>query len=173
MLNSIKKLIPPLVLLLVLGGGYYFWNRTQTSDLPTGFASGNGRIEATEVDISALTGGRIAEITAAEGDFVKAGDMLVQMDVVQMNAQKRQAEAQLRRAQIGVETAGALVAQAEAQERAEDLARGACSRALLHGRDDTVSETRPRARLQRAPPQRLRSRTVSCRLRAPRHRIAR
>ena len=76
MLNSIKKLIPPLVLLLVLGGGYYFWNRTQTSDLPTGFASGNGRIEATEVDISALTGGRIAEITAAEGDFVKAGDML-------------------------------------------------------------------------------------------------
>ena len=118
MLNSIKKLIPPLVLLLVLGGGYYFWNRAQTTELPTGFASGNGRIEATEVDISALTGGRIAEITAAEGDFVKTGDVLVQMDVVQLKAQKRQAEAQLRRAQIGVETAGALVAQAEAQERA-------------------------------------------------------
>ncbi len=118
MLNSIKKLIPLLVLLLVLGGGYYLWNRAQTPDLPTGFASGNGRIEATEIDISALTGGRIAEITAAEGDFVKTGDVLVQMDVVQMNAQKRQAEAQLRRAQIGVETAGALVAQAKAQERA-------------------------------------------------------
>ena len=118
MLNSIKKLIPPLVLLLVLGGGYYFWNRAQTTELPTGFASGNGRIEATEVDISALTGGRIAEITAAEGDFVKTGDVLVQMDVVQLKAQKRQAEAQVRRAQIGVETAGALVAQAEAQERA-------------------------------------------------------
>ena len=118
MSNSIKKLILSLALLLVLGGGYYLWSRAQTSDLPTGFASGNGRIEATEVDVSALTGGRIAEITAAEGDFVKAGDVLVQMDVVQMNAQKRQAEAQLRRAQIGVETAGALVAQAKAQERA-------------------------------------------------------
>lgn len=118
MLNLIKKLAIPLVLLLVLAGGYYLWSRAQTSDLPDGFASGNGRIEATEVDISALTGGRIAEITAAEGDFVKTGDLLVQMDVVQMNAQKRQAEAQLRRAQIGVDTAGALVAQAEAQERA-------------------------------------------------------
>ena len=122
MLNSIKKLIPPLVLLLVLGGGYYFWNRAQTTELPTGFASGNGRIVASEVDISALPGGRIAEITAAEGDFVKTGDVLVQMDVVQLKAQKRQAEAQLRRAQIGVETAGALVAQAEAQERAAQAA---------------------------------------------------
>ena len=35
-----------------------------------------------------------------------------------MNAQKRQAEAQLRRAEIAVETAAAFVAQAEAQERA-------------------------------------------------------
>ena len=50
--------------------------------------------------------------------MVSAGDVLVQMDVVQLNAQKRQAEAQLARAEIGVETARALVAQAEAQERA-------------------------------------------------------
>ncbi|MCZ7676273.1 MAG: biotin/lipoyl-binding protein [Roseovarius sp.] len=57
-------------------------------------------------------------MTAAEGDFVKQGDVLVQMDVVQLNAQRRQAEAQLRRAEIGVQTAGALVVQAEAQERA-------------------------------------------------------
>jgi HlyD family secretion protein len=78
----------------------------------------NGRIEATEIDIAALTGGRVAEITAAEGDFVSAGDILVQMDILQLEAQKRQAEAELRRAEIGMQTAEALVTEAEAQERA-------------------------------------------------------
>ncbi|WP_043869734.1 HlyD family secretion protein [Celeribacter indicus] len=94
------------------------WDRMNASTLPEGIAAANGRIEATEIDISALTGGRIAEISAAEGDFVTAGDTLVQMDIVQLNAQKREAEAQLRRAEIGVKTAEALVTQAEAQERA-------------------------------------------------------
>lgn len=82
----------------------------------------NGRIEATEIDIAALTGGSIADIAAAEGQVVNAGDVLVQMDVVQLNAQKRQAEAQLRRASIAIETAKAMVAQAEAQERAAEAA---------------------------------------------------
>lgn len=101
-------------------GGYYAWKSAQASALPVGIASGNGRIEATEIDISALTGGRIASIRPAEGDFVKAGDVLVQMDIVQLNAQKRQAEAQLRRAEISVEAAKAVVTQAEAQQRAAE-----------------------------------------------------
>ncbi|WP_313349421.1 biotin/lipoyl-binding protein, partial [Paracoccus sp. (in: a-proteobacteria)] len=112
------KLVIAVVLLIVAIGGYFAWNRLNAPALPAGIVSANGRIEATEVDISALTGGRIASITAAEGDSVKTGDVLVQMDVVQLNAQKRQAEAQLSRAGIGVETATALVVQAEAQERA-------------------------------------------------------
>ena len=101
---NIKKIAPVIVLAAALAG-YYGWRTVQTPDLPQGIASGNGRIEATEIDVAALTGGRIAKITATEGEFVKAGDVLVQMDVVQLNAQKRQAEAQLRRAEIGVETA--------------------------------------------------------------------
>ena len=112
----------PLIAVAAAALGYLGWSQNQPAGLPAGIAASNGRIEATEIDVSALTGGRIAEITAAEGDFVKAGDVLVQMDVVQLNAQKRQAEAQLRRARIGVDTAGALVAQAEAQERAAQAA---------------------------------------------------
>lgn len=115
--SNIRKFAPLIILVAGLAG-YFGWTRLQAPDLPDGFAAANGRIEATEIDIAALTGGRIAEITAAEGDFVKQGDVLVQMDVVQLNAQRRQAEAQLRRAEIGVQTAGALVVQAEAQERA-------------------------------------------------------
>ena len=107
------------VLLLALGiGGYLAWSALSEPGLPAGIAASNGRIEATEIDISALSGGRIAEIRAAEGDFVRAGDVLVQMDVVQLTAQRRQAEAQLHRAEIGVETAGSLVTQAEAQRDA-------------------------------------------------------
>ncbi|MFC7704616.1 HlyD family secretion protein [Plastorhodobacter daqingensis] len=113
-----SKALLPLVLLLGAALAYLAWQSLQTGGLPAGFAQGNGRIEATEIDVAALTGGRIARITAKEGSFVHAGDVLVQMDVVQLNAQKRQAEAQLRRARIGVETATALVTQAEAQERA-------------------------------------------------------
>lgn len=111
--------------IIVLGGlalaaaiGWFAWDRLQPAGLPAGFAAANGRIEATEIDIAALTGGRIARIVPAEGDFVTSGTLLAQMDIVQLSAQKRQAEAQLRRAEISVETAGALVAQAEAQERA-------------------------------------------------------
>lgn len=112
------KYVLPVILALAGVAGYIAWDRLNTPSLPEGVVGANGRIEATEIDIAALTGGRIAEIAAAEGDFVKAGDVLVQMDVVQLNAQKRQAQAQLRRAEIAVDTAGALVAQAEAQERA-------------------------------------------------------
>ena len=94
---TLKRILIALVLLALLGvGAAYGWRTMQGNRLPAGFASGNGRIEATEIDISALTGGRIASIRPAEGDFVKAGDVLVQMDIVQLNAQMRQAEAQLR-----------------------------------------------------------------------------
>jgi HlyD family secretion protein len=118
---SPKYVVPALVVLAVLAG-VLIWNLRDPSALPDGIAAANGRLEATEIDISALTGGRIAEITAAEGDFVKAGDILVQMDIDQLNAQKRQAEAQFRRAEIGVSTAEALVAQAKAQQRAAGAA---------------------------------------------------
>ncbi|MYM56873.1 HlyD family secretion protein [Thalassovita mangrovi] len=117
----------------IAAAGYFLWGRIGTSDVAEGIAYGNGRIEATEIDISALAGGRISEILPQEGDFVKAGDVLVQMDITLLTAQKRQAEAQLKRAQIGIETAKALVAQAEAQERAAaalvDQARAAADAA--------------------------------------------
>ncbi|MDK3020417.1 MULTISPECIES: HlyD family secretion protein [Rhodobacterales] len=122
MKKSNKKYLLAALVALAGAVGYLVWTEMRDPGLPTGLAAANGRIEATEFDISALTGGRIASILPAEGDFVHTGDVLVQMDVVQLNAQKRQAEAQLRRAEIGVETAKALVAQAEAQKRAAEAA---------------------------------------------------
>jgi HlyD family secretion protein len=105
--------------LIVLGAaGYYAWQRSKDGQLPEGIASGNGRIEAVEIDVSTKAAGRIKEILVGEGDFVKAGQVLARMDTAQLEAQRRQAEAQLQRATIGVETAGSLVTQREAEKTA-------------------------------------------------------
>ncbi|KAH2823828.1 hypothetical protein KXV85_001399, partial [Aspergillus fumigatus] len=66
------------------------------------------RIEAVEIDIATKTPGRIREILVNEGDFVSAGQVLARMDTEQLQAQRRQAEAQLQRTLMNVETAKSL-----------------------------------------------------------------
>ncbi|MEI5681783.1 HlyD family efflux transporter periplasmic adaptor subunit [Mesorhizobium sp. CCNWLW179-1] len=99
-------------------GGYYVWQQARNGTLPEGIASGNGRIEAVEIDISAKSPGRIKEILAGEGDFVKAGDVLARMETAQLQAQRRQAEAQLHRAHIAIDTANSLITQRQAERTA-------------------------------------------------------
>jgi HlyD family secretion protein len=105
-------------LAVLAAGGYYAWQESYDGALPQGLASGNGRIEAVEIDVSAKSPGRIREIFVDEGDFVKAGDVLARMDTTQLEAQRRQAEAQLQRAKIGVDTANTLIVQREAERTA-------------------------------------------------------
>ncbi len=106
--------------ILLAGGGYYYWQHRDANTLPPGFARGNGRIEAVEIDIATKTPGRIREILVNEGDFVSAGQVLARMDTEQLQAQRRQAEAQLQRATINVETAKSLVNQREAERKAAE-----------------------------------------------------
>ncbi|TAJ85972.1 HlyD family efflux transporter periplasmic adaptor subunit [Reyranella sp.] len=109
----------PLILVVILGGAaYYAWDRFGDHGLPAGIAGGNGRIEAIEIDISAKIPGRVKEILVNEGDFVTAGQVLARMDTEQLQAQRRQAEAQLQRAIINVDTAKSFVAQREAERTA-------------------------------------------------------
>lgn len=120
MAKPARSVLTLLVVLLLAAAAYAVWQSTRTRPLPEGIASGNGRIEATEVDVAALAGGRITAILASEGQTVKAGDVLVEMDTDQLKAQERQAEAALRRARIGVDTAGSGVDQAIAQRAAAE-----------------------------------------------------
>ena len=99
-------------------GGFVLRDRLFPRDLVEGIASGNGRIEAVEGDIAARSPGRIREILVDEGDRVAAGQVLVRMDTDPLMAQRREAEAQLKRAEIGVETAEAQVAQRRAESQA-------------------------------------------------------
>lgn len=83
-----------------------------------GIASGNGRIEAVEIDLAARTPGRLKEVLVREGDYVEAGQLVARMDIEQLEAGRREAEAQLTRARIGIETAQSLVAQRQAEKNA-------------------------------------------------------
>lgn len=103
---------------LLATGAYFLWQRQHRTDLPTGIASGNGRIEAVEIDVSTRAAGRIRDILVDEGDFVTAGQVLARMDTDQLEAQRRQAEAERRRATISVEAAKSLVVQRQAERTA-------------------------------------------------------
>lgn len=112
-----RWLLTALALVLALAG-YYAWQKFGGRDLPDGIASGNGRIEAVEIDVSTKAPGRIREILVNEGDFVTAGQVLARMDTDQLEAQRRQAAAQVHRAVVSVDTAKSLVTQREAERTA-------------------------------------------------------
>ena len=83
--------------------------------LPPGFALGNGRIEATQIDIATKLPGRIKEVLVSEGDFVEAGQVVARMDTQVLEAELRQAEAQVNQARNAVDMARAVVAQRESE----------------------------------------------------------
>lgn len=104
--------------LVLAAAAYLIWQSLTNGGLPEGFAGGNGRIEAVEIDIAAKLPGRVQEILVDEGDFVAAGQVLVMMDTAALAAQLRQAEAQLQQALIGVDSARSQVRQRQAERAA-------------------------------------------------------
>lgn len=140
MSSNRRRILLIAAIAILAGGGYYAWKTLSPGGLPEGIAGGNGRIEATEIDISTRTAGRIREILVREGDFVEAGQVLARMDTAQLEADRRQAEAQLRRAVIGVDTARSLLTQREAEHRAA-IAVVAQRRAELDAADKRLARS--------------------------------
>ena len=104
------------LLLAVLGG--LGWRMFAGKDREIGLASGNGRIEAVEIDIAAKTAGRIKAILVKEGDYVTAGQIVARMDTETLAAQHREAEAYLRKAESGVQTVQSQVVQRRSEKAA-------------------------------------------------------
>jgi HlyD family secretion protein len=106
-----------LTAVIVVGVAAYFgWKWLQPAKLPEGFASSNGRIEATEVDIATKIAGRILDELVDEGNFVKAGDIVAHMDVATLEAQRREAVAKLGMAKSAVDAARSTLAQRESEK---------------------------------------------------------
>jgi HlyD family secretion protein len=107
--------------LVVLGGvALSAWQRYAANNESSALVSGNGRIEAIEIDIAARTPGRIKEILVREGDFVTAGQVVVRVDTEVLEAQRRQAEAQLQQAKSAIATAQSQLVQRGSEKAAAE-----------------------------------------------------
>tara|TARA_Y100001949_G_scaffold169754_1_gene170092 strand:+ start:59980 stop:61056 length:1077 start_codon:yes stop_codon:yes gene_type:complete len=107
------KVLAAVAVIAVIGA--LLWSELRPSGLGEGFASGNGRIEATEIDVATKSPGRVLEILADEGDFVQPGQVLARMDTDVLQAQLNQARAQVRQGENAILTAEAMVAQRESE----------------------------------------------------------
>ena len=97
-----------LMVLLMAAGGFGYW-KSMHDRLPEGLYVGNGRLEATEVQIASKTPGRLAEVLVDEGDKVTKGQLLARMDTRTLEAQRNQAEAEVLRARENLSAAQANV----------------------------------------------------------------
>ena len=102
-----------------------WWFNFRTKPLE-GFAMGNGRLEATEVDIATKFHGRVKEILFNEGDNVKLGQVVAQMNTATLEAQLAEAQANVISAEKQHNNAVAVVAQRKSEC---DLARKNLTRA--------------------------------------------
>ena len=100
-----KWLIITTGLLILVIVGVVFWQKFGANGRDNGLVSGNGRIEAVEIDVAAKSPGRVKDILVREGELVTAGQVVAIMDTEVLEAQLRQAEAQLQQAQSSVATA--------------------------------------------------------------------
>jgi multidrug efflux pump subunit AcrA (membrane-fusion protein) len=121
----------------VIGGGYGYYSsqnpavltqlQVQLGLLSQAEVSGellvSGYIEADETNVAAETKGRITQISADEGDFVQAGQVLVVLDTALLDAEMQQAEAR-------IATARANLAKVKAGVRAEEIAKAAAAVAV-------------------------------------------
>ncbi|MEL7557761.1 HlyD family secretion protein [Stutzerimonas chloritidismutans] len=111
--RAILKVLAAVAVIAVIGA--LLWSELRPSGLGEGFASGNGRIEATEIDVATKSPGRVLEILVDEGDFVQPGQVLARMDTDVLQAQLNQARAQVRQGENAILTAEAMVAQRESE----------------------------------------------------------
>lgn len=105
-----NKIIAAGALAALAALAWYSWRQLQDDGLGDAFVSGNGRIEATEVDVATKFPGRVTDILVREGDFVQAGQVLANMQVDTLQAQHAEAQAMHQEAQQAIAAALAQVA---------------------------------------------------------------
>lgn len=125
--------------IVVALGAALIWMTRAPGDPPDGFAKTNGRIEAERVDIATKFAGRLKTVLVKEGDLVKVGQVLAELDTAELEAQLHEAEASKAQAEQQLAQAVALVAQREAELK---LATVQLDRSLeLVGKGFTPQET--------------------------------
>lgn len=141
-----------LALLVVLGmgtGGYLWYQRWQQMQVPAGFAVGNGRLEAIEVDVATKIAGRLSTLAPHEGDLLSAGVVIGEIDAADLRAQWQAAQASTRQAEQAIREAEAGMAGASSQlqladktlHRTQVLAQRKFLSAAVVDRDQTLRQS--------------------------------
>ena len=136
-----KRLVP-LALLVAIAGGYVAYRR-HLSHRPFEWA---GTVEARAIAVGSRGGGRVAKVLVQEGDRVAAGQVLVELERGDLDAQRAIAVAQLAEAQAALDKLqrGARPEEiAQARARA-DQAAAAFSEALHGSRAEEIGAAEAR-----------------------------
>ena len=127
------------VLIVVVCGAFWLYNAVvnQKPYDPEKFVMGNGRLEATEVTISAKLGGRIEKFYVEEGDLVTNGQKLVEIQTDELRADLTKAKASLAEAEASVKEAEITITVKRAEAEA---AKGAVAekKSLLNGAENKL-----------------------------------
>jgi HlyD family secretion protein len=134
--DTLKKSLPLILVAAVAAGAYGAWRWSQDRGPGPGFMQGNGRIEATEIDIATKLPGRVDQILVDEGDFVKTGQTLAIMNPDSLQAQFDEARARQRQADHAV-----VAAQAQVALRESDVAT---AQAIVKQRESDLFAARQR-----------------------------
>lgn len=110
MVKSIVVGLVAVILLLAVSVMTGYWEQDGQFD---GIGFGNGRLETTQVDITAKYGGRLTEVYVKEGDMVDKGQLLAKLDTRELEAQYKVALARIEQARQNKNYAQALVSQQE------------------------------------------------------------
>jgi HlyD family secretion protein len=153
-----KKWFVVLVVIIVLGGAAYIFvgrdmiarasqnTPAATPELPPVKASDEVVADAVVVPahsarLSLPTGGVVAEVQAAEGDEVEAGQVILRLDAARQEASVAQAEAQVRRAQSTLDglKAGPRQQEIDAAQASVEAAQAQLARVQQGSRPEEVA----------------------------------
>lgn len=140
-MKTLYSMLPRALFLALIAAagawGMWSWWQGQQGGLPEGLVSGNGRIEADQVDISVKSASRVTEVLVREGDMVAAGQVLARIDTTELQAQRARYVADVTAEEASMLEARATVAQREAELTLKDIS---LQRALTLVKTGAVSQ---------------------------------
>jgi HlyD family secretion protein len=128
------RIIVILAIVALAGGGAWWWTQQQAQ--ATTALQGSGTIEAREVNVGPEVAGRVTQVTAKEGQAVKAGDVLFRLDDALLASQRAQAQAAVKTASTQRDQ---LLAGARAEQIEAAQATISTTQALLDGAQANLS----------------------------------
>lgn len=131
---------------LVLGyGGYRLWAARQPFEW-------SGTVEARTIAVGSRAGGRVKAVLVREGDHVKAGQPLVELEAADLPAQKLQAQGALEQAQATLEklVKGARPEEIEEAKARAQTATAAFAQTRMGARREQILAARARLQAQQA-----------------------